>query len=202
MTTQDAYQESAENLSSTLKPPTLRDEITSGTTSDDTEHTHSDDRTKSELNHLFYPVGSIYTSMNSTSLADLFRGTWEQITDRFLYCANSSGTTGSSSTLSEANLPAHTHTFTGVTATDSLQSKPIEDSLILFKEYANNEIFSYSQGSSNSSKRIAHLNAAPSSVKSDLLTWTYTPEGTISRTGSGEEFMPPYMTVYAWYCTA
>ena len=96
MTTQDAYQESAENLSSTLKPPTLRDEITRATT---TSGEVSDSYpSTSELLHLIYLVGSIYTSMNSTSPADIFGGTWEQITNRFLYCADSSGSTGGSST--------------------------------------------------------------------------------------------------------
>ena len=38
-----------------------------------------------------YPIGSIYTSMNNTNTYDLFQfGVWSQITDRFLYCANSS----------------------------------------------------------------------------------------------------------------
>ena len=35
-----------------------------------------------------------------------------------------------------------------------------------------------------------------------LITWTYIPTGTLSSTGSGEEFLPPYMTVYAWSRTA
>ena len=32
--------------------------------------------------------------------------------------------------------------------------------------------------------------------------FSITPEGTISETGSGTEYMPPYITVYAWYRTA
>lgn len=45
-----------------------------------------------------YPVGAIYLSWSSTSPASLFGGTWTQITDRFLYCHNSSGTNGGSNT--------------------------------------------------------------------------------------------------------
>ena len=30
------------------------------------------------------------------------------------------------------------------------------------------------------------------------ITWTYTPAGSISSTGSGTDYMPPYMTIYAW----
>ncbi|KAI5510965.1 phage tail repeat-like family [Trichomonas vaginalis G3] len=36
-------------------------------------------------------------------------GAWEQIVDRFLYCANSSKETGGSKTISGENLPAHSH---------------------------------------------------------------------------------------------
>lgn len=39
---------------------------------------------KSDLLNLIYPVGSIYMSVNSTSPATLFGGTWEQIKGRFL----------------------------------------------------------------------------------------------------------------------
>ena len=46
---------------------------------------------------LIYPVGSIYMSVNSTSPASLFGGTWEQLQDRFLLGAGnlySNGATG------------------------------------------------------------------------------------------------------------
>jgi len=38
----------------------------------------------SDLINLIYPVGSIYMSVNNTSPATLFGGTWEQIKGRFL----------------------------------------------------------------------------------------------------------------------
>ena len=75
---------------------------------------------KSTIIDLVNPVGSIYTSMDSTSPAEKFGGTWEQIVDRFLYCASSSGTTGGSTTITTANLPSHTHTFSGTNVSDSL----------------------------------------------------------------------------------
>jgi len=34
-----------------------------------------------------YPVGSVYVSVNTTSPADLFGGTWEQIKDKFMLAA-------------------------------------------------------------------------------------------------------------------
>ncbi|EAX69829.1 hypothetical protein TVAG_564970, partial [Trichomonas vaginalis G3] len=65
---------------------------------------------KQILPNLIYPVGSIYTSMNSTRPETVLGfGTWTQIVDRFLYCANSSKETGGSKTISGENLPAHSH---------------------------------------------------------------------------------------------
>ncbi|KAI5505603.1 keratin-associated protein family [Trichomonas vaginalis G3] len=68
---------------------------------------------KTEILQTLYPIGSIYTSMNSTNPASVLGfGTWQQIVDKFLYCANSSKQTGGSKKIIEANLPPHTHTGT------------------------------------------------------------------------------------------
>ncbi|EAX72100.1 hypothetical protein TVAG_569820, partial [Trichomonas vaginalis G3] len=65
---------------------------------------------KTEILQTLYPIGSIYTSMNSTRPEVVLGfGTWTQIVDRFLYCANSSKETGGSKTISGENLPAHSH---------------------------------------------------------------------------------------------
>lgn len=79
-------------------------------------HTH----TASEISDLAenlldltYPIGAIYLSVNNTSPASLFGGTWEQIKDRFLLAAGSTysaGATGGSAnhTLSAAQMPSVT----------------------------------------------------------------------------------------------
>lgn len=64
--------------------------------------------------NLFYPIGSIYMSVNSTNPSTLFGGTWEQLKDRFLLGAGSTysnGDTGGSAThkLTVNEMPAHTH---------------------------------------------------------------------------------------------
>lgn len=61
-----------------------------------------------------YPVGSIYMSVNDTSPASLFGGTWEQLKDRFLLAAGdtySAGLTGGEAThtLTVDEMPKHSH---------------------------------------------------------------------------------------------
>lgn len=60
-----------------------------------------------------YPIGSIYMSVNSTSPASLFGGTWEQLKDRFLLGAGSTYSAGSTGgaqnvTLTMSQIPKHT----------------------------------------------------------------------------------------------
>lgn len=57
-----------------------------------------------------WPIGSIYMSVNSTSPANLFGGTWERISETFLFAASSSypaGSTGGEFThkLTQSELP-------------------------------------------------------------------------------------------------
>ena len=64
----------------------------------------------------YYPVGSIYLSVNNTNPGTIFGGTWEQIKDRFLLaCGNtySNGSTGGESThkLTVDEMPSHSHGF-------------------------------------------------------------------------------------------
>ena len=69
-------------------------------------------KTMAQLLLTVYPVGSIYLSVNSTSPASLFGGTWEQLKDRFLLGAGSAydaGSTGGEAkhTLSIGEIPSH-----------------------------------------------------------------------------------------------
>ena len=64
--------------------------------------------------NMVYPVGSIYMSVNSTSPASLFGGTWERIKDRFLLASGdtySAGSTGGEAqhTLTVDEMPSHRH---------------------------------------------------------------------------------------------
>ena len=74
-----------------------------------------------------YPVGSIYMSVNSTSPATLFGGTWTQIKDTFLLSAGDTYTAGDTGgeathTLTSGEMPIHNHTFTGEAHSHGLNS--------------------------------------------------------------------------------
>ena len=68
-----------------------------------------------------YPVGSYYWNANSTNPATLFGvGTWEQVTNKFIFSAGgtySSGSTGGEEThtLTTAEMPTHRHKITDST---------------------------------------------------------------------------------------
>ena len=71
-----------------------------------------------------YPIGSIYMSMNSTSPASLFGGTWERINSAFLYGTSDNsqlGGTGGEAThvLTENEMPNHSHNLEFMSGADS-----------------------------------------------------------------------------------
>ena len=73
-------------------------------------------KTLAEIMLDIYPVGAVYISVNSTSPASLFGGTWEQLQDRFLLAAGgtySAGSTGGEAThtLTVDEMPSHSHTI-------------------------------------------------------------------------------------------
>lgn len=66
----------------------------------------------------FYPIGSIYMSVNSADPSELFGGTWELIPDRFLLGAGNdynAGETGGEKThtLTVSEIPSHNHELYG-----------------------------------------------------------------------------------------
>ena len=85
-------------------------------------------RTLAEIMLEIYPVGAVYISVNSTSPASLFGGTWEQLKDRFLLGAGSTYTAGSTGgeaahTLTESEMPMHRHA-SGVSQSESVDATP------------------------------------------------------------------------------
>ena len=61
-----------------------------------------------------YPVGSIYIAYNHTNPGTLFGGTWERLSNAFLWAVDSSGTIGQTGgektvTLTAKQIPSHNH---------------------------------------------------------------------------------------------
>ncbi|EAX79523.1 tail fiber protein, putative, partial [Trichomonas vaginalis G3] len=147
---------------------------------------------KTEILQTVYPIGSIYTSMNSTRPEVVLGfGTWTQIVDRFLYCANSSKETGGSKTISGANLPAHSHYIDLTTSEAGWHKHRFWDWSAMKKgkgydvkddvQFAINCFWGNTQGGGNHTHFVS---------------------GYTQTTGQSKDYMPPYMTVYAWYRNA
>ena len=161
-------------------------------------HTHDEYITKSQMLELLYPIGSLYVSMNNTNPNTVLGiGTWTQITDRFLYCANSSGTNGgnSTATLTVDNLPSHNHTFTGDTATGSVKNHHATGLL---------NSTDVATGVFQTGEDVRVALQSTETQRGNGINFSMTPTGIISNTGNGEAFsiMPPYTTVFAWHRTA
>lgn len=133
-----------------------------------------------------FPVGYIYMSMSNINPGTIFGGTWTQISGQFLYCTNSSKTTGGgtttgSHTLTLSEVPKHYHDV----------------------RWGNSSGSGITISNSGSGQTVLTLNS-----------WGWTenkkgekPSGANVYTGveggdgghTHPQSLPPYMTCYAWY---
>lgn len=187
------------------------------TTGDSTDNVISQKAITEELNRLksvllneLHPVGSIYTSLNSASPAELFGGTWEQIQDRFIYAAGSklTGATGGEEThvLSNAEMPAHNHGQAG-SHTHSRGSMEIYGTLT--NVLAGSYLGASGAFSCSNNLRGTGYHGTSDYDRSDVTfyasrNWSgNTSENgahTHSTNGSGNAHnnMPPYLVAYMW----
>lgn len=119
----------------------------------------TDDTAPVSLLETAYPVGSVYISFNSTNPATLFGfGTWVQLDgDLYLKTVNtneSSGTTSGSNTktITVANLPTHSHTFTpSGTITSTFSGNAASHTHALYTDLSSSSYSTvYARGSSSS----------------------------------------------------
>lgn len=126
---------------------------------------------------IVYPTGSIYMSINSTSPATLFGGTWEQIKDVFLLSAGDKhlgGSTGGEEehTLNISEMPSHKHVGLTWAGRSDMPISFGTDGEIVEEGYG---------------LEWSH----PLAYNTDIHT---------NETGSDQPHnnMPPYLTVYVW----
>lgn len=124
-----------------------------------------------------YPVGSIYLSVNDTSPAGLFGGTWEQIKDRFLLAVGdtyTAGSTGGEAThkLTKEEMPSHTHDerFRGKFNVETVYARNIN-------------VFSHAS--------YEYIGEEGDQV-------THTPCSDAAGGDQAHNNMPPYLAVYMW----
>ena len=148
---------------------------------------------------LTYPVGSIYMSVNSTSPATLFGGTWTQLKDRFLIGAGSSysaGATGGATTvkLSTSHLPKHTHS---VNITTGWAGGHNHSAYFLECRWANSYSGSkdFARGASSGGDYNKQITTDGAGSHQHSVSGN-TGDGGFSN--SAFSIMPPYLAVYIW----
>lgn len=157
-----------------------------------------------------YPIGSIYLSVSSTDPSELFGGTWEVFgTGRALVGVDTSQTefntvekTGGAKThtLTTSQIPSHTHTFTGTSATTDSKGAHTH-------QIGTDKDVAYTSGGAcwsvhSGTSGAAYVNGYTSSAGAH--THTVTAKGTNSSTGGDEAHnnLQPYITCYMWKRTA
>ena len=168
-----------------------------------------------DLFNLIYPIGSIYLSVNATSPATLFGGTWEQIEDSFLLSAGSTyaaGTTGGaasatsdspsndtsgSTVLTENQIPSHRHlrlyADSGTWATS-----PLYGVYLYNTSPQTGNLLPNSTNWSATNANMQHTAAIRTGATGGGAGHTHT----LSSHTHTVSTMPPYLTVYMWKRTA
>lgn len=107
-----------------------------------------------------FPVGYVYQSMEDTSPAEVFGGTWTKVDDGRYLRAASDSKTGGSDTISVSQMPSHTHAFGSnvVYTTGESGTKPClpgsQDINPWWTVWANNRSVSSTGGGNRSTPRI------------------------------------------------
>ena len=145
-------------------------------------------KTLAEIMLTIYPVGSVYISMNSTSPASLFGGTWEILNDVFLLAAGSyanAGTFGGEAAhaLTVNEMPVHHHSL-GHTG--------------------NHSSFSVTWGNIHATveipSAIAVTHTPGEALAGNSLVVFQSEDSATATSGGGAAHnnMPPYLAVYMW----
>ena len=135
-----------------------------------------------EVVDIVYPIGSIYMSVNSTSPATLFGGTWEQLKDKFLLASGDTYSNGATGGSADATLVSHQH------GTNESGEYFVTSEI----NTANNTTVSYN---SNGNRIVDGQLSGGSSFHHRVGT------GYVGSSATGKN-MPPYLVVNVWKRTA
>lgn len=168
----------------------------------------------------FYPIGSIYMSVNDTNPSQLFGGEWEKIEDTFLLASGTtyeSGQTGGAAEVtldkSQCALPEHTHTLNHPyidMGEHSHRGYGGRSFVVSDHPDANNTTVSYN---ANGNRLVDGLTSISSTFHHYVVTASedlgrkYTTGGSIELAGQRNALaphlnMPPYLAVNVWKRTA
>ena len=140
----------------------------------------------------YYPIGSIYLSVNSTNPGTIFGGTWQRLTGGFLYgCVNASGSgngTGTSTGGSSVNTGSTTLTVNQI---------PSHQNLLKMK---NNGKWNWNDGSAPGDKMEGGYSWDSGNVTYNWLIENSPVGGNQGHTHSlnSHTHAVPYIAVYAW----
>lgn len=142
---------------------------------------------------LTHPIGSVYLSIDSTSPATLFGGTWQQITDdAYLKLVTSNagdlGGTASDHKIPIDSIPAHNHSASSNTVGDHSH-----------KMYSGYVTY---QGGSATANSPATANPDWGGDQYSAGAGSHSHTITVNNTGGGQAYYPYYYGVYAWLRTA
>ena len=153
-----------------------------------------------------YPIGSIYMSVNSTSPATLFGGSWDPIEDAFLLACGNNHSAGDTGGSEDAIVPYHTHTMNssgyvanGVPSAGDHRHYDYHQSVNRGTGSTATRVGPYGYSTSGASavwggEAGAHTHNLPNH------THTMQYAGTSGNTSGAN--MPPYLAVYVWKRTA
>ena len=153
-----------------------------------------------------YPIGSIYMSMENTSPAELFGGTWEKIEGKFLLASDTNhelATTGGQEKvqLSNNNIPSHAHSHSHT------HVAPEGMPYMVSKDDIKVNLDNYREWPKKVSSGGIHIVYAPKGAKYGIESRSNTGAASSQNTGNtgggqAHENMPPYLSVNMWRRTA